>query len=50
MCAPLALPMDDEPNGNEPQPLYAKGPLTVAASTGTLNVPLYATATIKVSG
>jgi hypothetical protein len=49
MCAPSALPMDDEPNGNEPQPLYAKGPLTVAASTGTLNVPLYATASIKVS-
>jgi hypothetical protein len=48
MCAPLATPPDDEPSGNESQPLYAKGPLSVVGSTGTLNVPLYATATIKV--
>lgn len=47
MCAPLAPPMGDEPSGNEPQPLGG-GILLTAASTGTLNVPLYATASIKV--
>jgi hypothetical protein len=47
MCAPLAPPMADEPGGNEAQPLYARGPLTVIASTGTLSVPRYATATTK---
>jgi hypothetical protein len=46
MCAPLAPPMGDEPSGNEPQPLGG-GILITAASTGTVNVPLYATATIK---
>jgi hypothetical protein len=48
MCAPLAQSMDDEPSGKEPQPLGGINPLTVVASTGTLNVPLYATANFKV--
>ena len=48
MCAPLATPPDDEPSGNEPQPLGRINPLSVVASTGSVSVPLYARATIKV--
>jgi hypothetical protein len=48
MCAPLAQPMDDEPSGNEPQPLGARIPLTVITSTVSLNVPLYANLVIKI--
>jgi hypothetical protein len=48
MCALLAQPMDDEPSGNEPQPLGARIPLTAITSTGSLNVPLYASLVIKV--
>jgi hypothetical protein len=48
MCATLAAALDDEPSGNEPQPLGTRTPLIVIASTGSLNVPLYATPTIKV--
>jgi hypothetical protein len=48
MCAPLAQPMDDEPSGNEPQPLGARIPLTVITSTGSFNVPVYASLVIMV--
>ena len=49
MCAPLTQAMDDEPTGNEPQPLGTRGRIiAVASATGTLNVPLYANLVIKV--
>jgi hypothetical protein len=41
MCAPLATPPDDEPSGNEPHALLVKNSLSVIASTGSTNVPLY---------
>lgn len=47
MCAPLAQPMDDEPTGNEPQPLGARSPLIAVTSTGSLNVPLYANLVVR---
>jgi hypothetical protein len=48
ICAPLALPMDDEPSGNEPQPILGtRSPLIAVASTV---VNLSATTMLKVSG
>jgi hypothetical protein len=52
MCAPLAQPADDEPSGNEPQPLLGKrSPLiAVTSATGTLNVPRYANLVVRIGG
>jgi hypothetical protein len=49
MCAPLALPMDDEPSGNEPQPLGTRSVLVAVTSTASLNVPfIYGNLAIRV--
>jgi hypothetical protein len=40
MCAPFALPADDEPSGNEPQPLTRIGPLVSATASASSLSPV----------
>jgi hypothetical protein len=49
MCAPEPVQMADVPSGgnNEPQPPPARAIITVAVSTSTTHVPLYALPKIK---